>query len=420
MITTPEIQPIVSHQPQDSASVQEWVDWFVTAFLPGWIERARDPAGFGFYDLLDEYAQPLQPHRRTVLAQARLLFTFSHLALLTKSPVFQDAARTSYDALTVFRKSPGGYCRARSGNTGPENIRHGKNGTTEDADDYLAFSYDQSFVILGLSTWGKLNPDSNIEATLEASWSYIESSLTDHTTGLLLEHDGLTDPTHHTAPHRAQNPHMHLYEASLQAYEMTKRPVWLERAKQMRSKGLEYFYDQTSGTVVEFIAPDLSNLNGREGQRREIGHQCEWAWLLYREAELGGDTDDYRHITDVADQLLAFADNHGFAVNGAMQGAAFDAVASDTSWREEKFLLWPQTEAIKTFAIRSTQPKYSVHANQLTNLMFQQYFADYAAFVNQLNKNGEPLWAEALSRLHYHIVLSLTEGARAGLWNIPE
>jgi len=188
-------QSITSEQPVDDASVQNWIDWFHNSFLPGWIARARDPQGFGFYDLLNENAQPLQQDRRTVLAQARLLFTFSHLALLS-----------------------------------------------------------------GLCTFGKLNPDEKIDQELEACWNYIESNLADPATGLLLEHDRLTDPTLASAPNRAQNPHMHLYEAALQAYEMTCKEVWLERAIHMRSKGLEYFYDQSTGTLIEFIAPDLNQL----------------------------------------------------------------------------------------------------------------------------------------------------------------
>ena len=322
--------------------MQEWVDWFVSQFLPAWIERARDPHGFGFYDALDENGQPLHPDRRTVLAQARLLFTFSHLALLTHNDAFQQAACVARESLSAFRKSAGSYCRARAGDKR----------LTDNADDNVATSYDQCFVILGLCTFGKLQPDKDIDSELDACWQFIESHLIDDATGLLLEHDEITEPSHAGSPCRAQNPHMHLFEAALQAYEMTGHTRWLDRAKQMRSKGLEYFYDQETGTLIEFIAPDLAPLTGRDGKRREIGHQCEWAWLLYREAELGGDSS----VTEIADNLLAFADDTGFVTTGTMQGAAFDAVSSDRSWREKTFLLWPQTEAVKTFAIRKDKP----------------------------------------------------------------
>lgn len=405
MNTESHKQSITTYQPNADATAQEWIDWFWATFLPSWIKHARDPAGFGFFDVLDEQAQPIEPQRRTLLAQARLLFTFSHLALISNNPVFHDAARVAYEAIAKFRKPNGTYCRARSIKGGP----------TSDPADELAYSYDQSFVILGLAIWRKLHPEKGVKAELQAYWSALENQLTDPATGLLLEHDGLTDPAAADAPYRAQNPHMHLYEAALQAFEMTGETVWLTRAKSMRAKGLEYFFDQDSGTITEFLAPDLTVLPGRAGQRREIGHQCEWAWLLLREAGLGGD----QSVRAIAAQLLAFADQHGFAAEHAMQGAAFDAVAADASWREERFLLWPQTEAIKTYAIRKDEADCAQKGQDLALLIFRRYFAGRAAFANQLDAGGKALWPDALSRLHYHLVLALTEGVRAGLWRGP-
>ncbi len=410
MNTKTTLSSLAPDQPGDPAPVDEWVDWFWRAFIPGWIERARDPDGFGFFDLLDENAQPAQQHRRTLLAQARLLFTFSHLALKSDNQVYYNAARTTRDALEVFRKSPGTYCRARSASRVP----------TEDASDDQTPSYDQCFVILGLSTWARLNQNTDASAPeddteIEACWNTFTNRLTDPTTGLLLEHDALNNPSDSSAPCRAQNPHMHLYEAALQAFEMTGNALWLERAAAMRAKGLEYFYDRHSGTITEFIAPDLSILPGRDGQRREVGHQYEWAWLLYREIELGGDS----HVKPVADAMLKFADDNGLATTGPMQGAAYDAVSADTSWCEERFLLWPQTEAIKTYAIRSRQEDFARNAERLLLLVFKRYFRGRAAFINQLDYAGKPVWTEALSRLLYHLVLALTEGARFGLWRQP-
>lgn len=396
------VAPIAPDRPGNDATVETWVDWYWSSFLPAWVERARDPAHFGFFDELDRDSRPAKTDRRTILAQARLLFTFSHLALISDNPVYRNAARIAREALPAFRKSSGLYCRARNAAGGP----------TGDPEDDLAASYDQSFVILGLSTWGRLHPDEDVSTELEACWSAVEARLSDPATGLLLEHDGLADPTHESAPCRAQNPHMHLYEAALQAFDMTAHPVWRERAALMRAKGLEYFLDTESGTIIEFIAPGLSRLPGRDGQRREVGHQCEWAWLLIREAELGGDPS----VRDTAARLLDFADSFGFATDDPMRGAAFDAVSADTEWRENSYLLWPQTEAIKIHAIRAQKAE---QARDLALLVFRRYFGDHAAFANQLDAEGHPIWPDALSRLHYHLVLALTEGARNGLWRFP-
>ncbi|MEJ6640627.1 MAG: AGE family epimerase/isomerase [Octadecabacter sp.] len=390
--------PVAASQPNEDATLDDWVAWYWSKFFPAWVERTCDPEEFGFFELLDIEGKP-QKSRKSVLVHARLLFTFSHLALISGNDAHLVAAKTAAKALARFRKPSGLYCRGLT--------RDGQ--ASEDHQDRLAASYDQSFVILGLSTWAKLAQSDEALAEIESCWAAIESQLIDPATGLVLEHDDLPEPAALSAPPRAQNPHMHLYEAALQAFEMTGKSIWLDRASTMRSKGLEYFFDDETGTITEFISPDLNVLPGRAGQRREVGHQCEWAWLLMREADLGGDPD----MRKLAERLLAFADNHGFAQDGMMQGAAFDAVSSDTSWREDRLLLWPQTEAIKVYAVRAN---HGEKARALALVMFRRYFAGHAVFVNQLDPSGGVLWSDALSRVQYHTVLALTEGARAGLW----
>lgn len=396
--------PISQTQPDRDATAGTWVNWYLCDFLPAWVERARDPNELGFFDLLDQEGQPANLNRKSVLAHARLLFTFSHLALLSDNSAYLKAAQDARAALDLFLKPSGLYCRGLT--------RDGQIST--DKADRVATSYDQSFVILALSTWGQLDETEDTNPALKALWSAIETHLIDPKTGLLLEHDDIVDPAAMDAPPRAQNPHMHSYEAALQAFEMTGDPIWMARAQTMRAKALEYFFDRHSGTIMEFIAPDLKPLPGRDGQWREVGHQCEWAWLLLREVELGGD----HAVSKIAARLLAFADQHGFAQNGALKGAAFDAISADTSWREETFLLWPQTEALKIYAIRSADPAQFTKAEALATLIFQQYFFGRPAFINQLDVTENVIWPEGLSRMHYHIVLALTEGVRAKIWDI--
>lgn len=125
-----------------------------------------------------------------------------------------------------------------------------------------------------------------------------------------------------------------------------------------------------SGTITEFLALDLEPLPGEAGERRETGHQCEWAWLLLREAELGGAPA----FAFNAARLLNFADLHGFAKQGPMQGAAFDAVAAEGT----------NAEKAKALAL------------------FRHYFARHAAYANQLDEDGRAIWPEdALGRCQY-------------------
>lgn len=384
-------------------SADDWATWFWTEFLPGWLARVHDDQG-GVFDTLAADGTPMLAAEKTVLAQARILFTLSHLALLSGNPALVAAAEHQAAFLPRFRKAPGLYRRAlrRDGSV------------TGLAGDEVARSYDQSFVLLALATWNRLSPREETAAEIEMCWEALATRLTDPATGLLLEDDTLTDPAAPEAPLRAQNPHMHLYEACLQAFEMTHDDLWQTRAASLRALGLEHFLDTETGSIAEFRAPDLGPLPGPDGLRREPGHQCEWAWLLGREAELGGDPA----LRGTAATLMAFADRHGFAGAGPLQGAAFDAVAADGAVMEHSFLLWPQTEAIKALALRhrASEAAAGDRARALLCLMFERWFAGRKTFVNRLDAGGESLWSEAPSRLIYHLVLALTEGARAGLW----
>lgn len=375
----------------------EWAGWFWAVSFLDWLKRATDPAG-GLFDALDAEGRADPAAGKSVLAQARSLFTLSHLALLSGDPALKAAAGRQVAVLDRFRKAPGLYRRMIA-----------RDGTRDD----VARSYDQSFVILGLSTWNRLSPSAAVAAEIEACWQALTTTLTDPVTGLLLEDDSVTDPGAPDAPPRAQNPHMHLYEACLQAFEMSGNPLWQARAADLRLLGLRHFLDERTGSIAEFRTPDLRPLPGAEGQRRETGHQCEWAWLLRREVELGGDPA----LLATARRLEGFADAHGFAPTGTLAGAAYDAVSAEKV-TEPTHLLWPQTEAIKSYALRHAagEAGAGARAKALLCLIFDHWFAGRPAFVNRLDAQGQTLWPEALTRLQYHLVLALTEGARAGLW----
>lgn len=394
-------QPVMAGSPAEGAA--DWANWFGAVFLPDWLARVQD-AGRGVFDTLDADGRPLREAPKTLLAQARTLFTLAHLALVSGDAGLAHAARIQAGFLSRFRKAPGLYRRALA--------RDGD--VTGQSGDEVARSYDQTFVLLALATQARLDGASGAMAEAETCWQALSGPLTDPATGLLREDDSVTDPAAHEAPPRAQNPHMHLYEACLQAFGMTGDALWMRRAQGVRATALAHFLDADSGTIAEFLTPALHPLPGVAGLRREVGHQCEWAWLLAREAELGGDPA----MSVLADRLMHFALRHGFATTGPMAGAVVDAVSARGEVMENTFLLWPQTEAIKALALRhgAGDPDAGAMAQRLLCRMFQGWFAGRPAFVNQLDQTGATLWPEALTRLVYHVSLALTEGARAQLW----
>lgn len=394
----PTVKINTADRPRDA---QYWSTWFWGEFFSDWIARVQDGQA-GVFDALDADGNPDITAGKSLLAQARTLFTLSHAALLSNDPVLISAARQQVAFLARFRKARGLYrCMA---------LRDGS--PTGQATDEAARSYDHTFIILGLVTWNRVSPSDETATLIDDCWEALQSQLTDSDTGLLRNDDIGANTT------PAQNPHMHLYEACLQANRMTGDAVWLSRAADLRALGLRHFMDQDSGSITEFLTPKLQPLSGADGLRREIGHQCEWAWLLREEAELAADPD----LGIPATRLMEFANRYGFANDGPLKVAAFDAVSANGDVTENSFLLWPQTEAIKILAIDHMAGDLQAgdRACELMCLMFERWFADRPMFVNQLDADGNPIWSQALTRLMYHLVLAMTEGARAGLWpDIP-
>ncbi|SFR44377.1 AGE family epimerase/isomerase [Litoreibacter janthinus] len=381
----------------DKRDATDWSRWFWQVFLKDWLVRVQD-GQYGVFDALDDTGAPDIAAGKSVLAQARTLFTLSHIALLFGDPEIVSAARRQVAFLDTFRNVRGLY-RNRTQRDGTP--------TGKDEDD-VARSYDQTFVILGLVTWNNLSPSDEVSRLIDDCWSAIQTHLTDPDTGLLLNDDTgeISNP--------AQNPHMHLYEACLQANRMTGDALWLTRAAELRGLGLQYFMDQSSGSIAEFLTPDLSPLPGADGHRREVGHQCEWAWLLLEEADLASTPA----LAATAMRLSDFADSHGFAQDGILKGAAYYAVSDEGKVAENSFLLWPQTEAIKLLAHRYMAGDQIAgdRARAMLCLMFERWFSGRPSYINQLGSDGQVLWPAALTRLMYHVVLAMTEGARAGLW----
>ncbi|MCS0502756.1 AGE family epimerase/isomerase [Ancylobacter mangrovi] len=421
MTARPVLSPL--YQPgQPPAPIRRdagaWAAWFRRELMPWWAWRAADPDFGGFFDRLLTDGNVPAGEAKTCLAQARTLFTLSHLALGGDEPALVAGAHAAYRFLRdhILDPATGGYVRAVARDGRPTGV----------ASDRVSRSYDHSFVVLALATYGRLAPSAaaatEIVAALEDCWSFIETRLVDRASGLLLEDDGVADPAAPDAPLRAQNPHMHMFEAALQAFEMTGEARWLARADGLLAVALKHFLDADTGTIMEFRAPDLSPAPGTAGPWREIGHQCEWAWLLHRYERLGGTAP----VRAAAGRMMDFALAFGFCPEGPMRGAAYDGVAADGSLMAGTFLLWPQTEAAKAFVARfelggeaGDAAEDARRAREIAVLVFERYFAGRTVWCNQLDAQGRVLQPEALSRLLYHVAMLVTEGERLGLWPGP-
>ena len=187
--------------------------------------------------------------------------------------------------------------------------------------------YDHAFYILAASSLYALTKDDRYLEDAETLFNWIDKTLI-HPDGGWRENNQVGD----SAPRR-QNPHMHLFEASLFLHGVTQNPNHLRYAQAVFPLFGTHFFD--SGTISEFFNADWTLKSGEEGQIAEPGHAVEWVWLL---GQFAGSTglDVRKYQSALYSRALRGRDCFLNDVENK---------AGDT--RRETKRLWVQTEVIK-------------------------------------------------------------------------
>ncbi len=146
---------------------------------------------------------------------------------------------------------------------------------------------------------------------------------------------------------RRQNPHMHLLEAFLAAFELFGDAIFLDRADAVVRLFVERLFQPAEDALAEFF--DDAWEPAREGGRFlvEPGHHAEWIWLLGRYGDVAGRagrTPASLDLDAIRAALHAFVDRFGTAAGG---GTLVDGVWSDGALQSATARLWPQCERLK-------------------------------------------------------------------------
>ncbi len=374
---------------------------FARETVPLWLERALD-AGDGPAAVAESFDET---GRRTTLVQCRTVFTLAHLGRATGNQRLLEAALRVQGFVAAYLKDPdGGHRHSVAPDGSP----------LKAPESALRNSYDQGFALLALAELRRAGIGDEIEAEMEACWQFVVTCLLDPATGALWEDDRGAEGSEV----RAQNPQMHMFEALLAAYEATGVAVWLDRARNFARLAEGRLIDPATGAVREFLGSDMDPLEGPQGTQREPGHQFEWAWLLRKHAGLRGTLEGLR----AAGRMERFAQAHGVNGLGFLAGAPLAAVDAAGAVRDDTLLMWPLTEAGKVYAARAGEgdPTSADCARAIASTIFGRYFSpDGAPFwAKALDRTGHPVGEPGLTRLLYHVAIFVTEGARAGLWDL--
>jgi len=303
-------------------------DWLMEACFPLWADKGVYGEK-GFLEALDMQHRPVEAPLARVRVQARQTYVFSQALHMGWRPDrAAELVKLGSDVL-------GRACRRPDGVFGRSlDLERGVL-----ADD-MADLYDTAFGLyaLGSAYRGDGAMAETAKAIAEVSQA-LESKLADPSGGYV---ECLSRPEY-----RLQNPHMHLFEASLELYAATGDERHMARATQIRDLCITRFLDKTTGTLGEYFMPDSWTIpQGEAGDIIEPGHQFEWVWLLARYGQLTRNT-----LPEAAYRLYEFACTTLGEKGRAIQSCLRDGTPVDTSRRT-----WPQTEALKAHLTSAQWP----------------------------------------------------------------
>lgn len=352
--------------------------WLFDAALPVWADKGFDAATGLFHEKLDG-ALNAMPGPRRVRVQARQTYVFALAGKLGWQGPWRERVEAGFKTLD-------GPARAEAGGVGHLVDARGR---LMDARRDL---YDQAFALLACAFALPVVPAAARRAQevidfIDKHWK--------------APHGGYIEGEVEPISPRRQNPHMHLFEASLALHAATAAPRWRSLAEHLYGLFSAHFFVPDPGVLREFFDADWKPAPGEKGAILEPGHHYEWCWLLARWAEASG-----ADTRGAADALYAYARANGHGI----RGVAIDETLLDGGVKAGTARLWPQTEWLKAALARHEQGAPAEDA-----------VAAYDALALYFDKPAQGLWADRMredgvladepspASSLYHIELALAE-----------
>jgi mannose-6-phosphate isomerase len=350
--------------------------------LPLWSGTGWDHAAGGFVDRLhaDGTADTAAPRR--VFVQARQIYCYARAAQMGWYADGRAIALRGLEHLLAKAKAPDG----RPGYV----HRLTADGAVLDA---RRDAYDHAFILLALATVHGLEKDAQIRAEIDALLAFLDSRLRSPHGGF---HEGLP-----VSLPRRQNPHMHLFEAMIAAFDATHDLSFQNRAGEFFSLFLANLYDKQKRVLGEYFEEDWSKI---EPVIVEPGHQAEWAWLLRGfERITGCPTGRYRG------ELLASALRYRDATTGCL----VDEGDSAGNIRRDSRRLWPQTEIAKAWIAGAEAGEAGAAEEARAALVrLERHHLGHpvrGGWYDQLDRDGKPLVETIPASSLYHVLCAVSE-----------
>jgi mannose/cellobiose epimerase-like protein (N-acyl-D-glucosamine 2-epimerase family) len=363
---------------------QQVRDWMFQAALPFWARHGVDETYGGFLEELDFQGRATGVDFKRVRVVCRQVYVFSHAALLGWPEGAALSAR-AYDFLIAkARRQDGGFVRLLT-----------REGAVKDPTPDL---YDIAFALYACAWRYRLSGDESVRKLAGETLDYVRRQMRGPLKGFW----------HELPPSgpRLQNPHMHLAEACLCAFDALGEDDYLDQARELvgllRSK---LFNGRTLG---ERFDAHWKRLGGAEGASLEPGHAFEWAWILSRYQGFTGEEQG-----ELVAALIAFGES--FGVN-PKTGAVYDEVSEAGVPLAASSRTWPNTERIKAhlgrFELSGEDPTGPVAASLA--LLFDSYLnvSPRGLWIDRFDADGRAIAKAVPASILYHLFLAFSEVLR--------
>lgn len=363
-------------------------EWLMEACFPLWAGRGTQ--GCGFLEALDLQHKPIETPIARVRVQARQTYVFATAHQMGWRP--QQAADLVHLGMDVMEQ----VCRRADGLFARQlDLTESK--LTDDAGDL----YDSAFGVYALSSVLQMGSKSGDKALFgralaltEETIAAIETQLIDPSGGYI---ESLPRPEY-----RMQNPHMHLFEASLAQLIATEAESHRARADALYQLCRQHFIHKETGTLSEFFQQGSWDIPaGAKGETVEPGHQFEWVWLLSEYARLAG-----MDMPDIAHGLYRFSCQTLDEEGRASQSCLRDGTPVDASRRT-----WPQTEALKAHMAmwRAGDKEAAARAVTSFDILMDEYLTPEGGWIDHYEADGLVRARNMPASTGYHVVLALLD-----------
>ena len=323
-----------------------------TVCVPKWFRVFSDDVNGGFHERLDRDFKPLPMGYKRLLTQCRQLYIYVYSDGGTNR--FLPHLKSKYEFIKKYYvPSTGGWAFKLSEDGQP-------------LDSHLDL-YVQSFLILSLSQYAKATGLEEPARLARETAELIDSRF--RYQGQPGFYEALNADLSPIFAMRRQNPHMHLLEACLFAYDTLQDEIYAKLAKEIYELFKDYFFENESGTLTEFFGEDLTP-HITDGAFIEAGHHFEWVWILdyYRRLFPEAHDESFAYM----ERLYDWACQHGYDQSF---GGIFDAQKSSGEIVKDSKRVWPLCEAIKAHRVmRSWQEKRALHYLDQTKKTFKKRY----------------------------------------------